>query len=761
MSFHYDKKSTGADGIATGWENAPSLAALKLDKTGAETQHNVLVELLDGYRTTVDGGPALAITKINKHKSKAKSMLVREQNEWRIPAMEEPFLNSRKMYTVKPRTGEDRDKARQNELLLNYMWDVKVNKQLLVGTSVRTFVNEGTVIVKTGWHAQHKVGEKERMVPIMGTPEQSLAMVQQMVASGQMDQAQAEAVLQSGKPIPVGQKKESYTEEELVDNYATYEVKDNSMVIIDPTCDGDIGKAKFLIDMYYTDYATLKSEEFVEEIEVMADGSEKTHTRGLYKNLESIKIDGSDITEADKKWLTRLNESEFVFSDKPRMKVLAHDYWGYWDIHGTGELVSIVATWVGNQLIRMEENPFPHKRIPFSSAQFMPVKNSTHGEPDAALLKGKQEGLDAMTRAIYDVTSSQAVGQKIVREDLFMNKADWELFKLGEDVKSNPSVDPKHAIYKENVEPISSGVFQFMDFIKSGAENLTGKISFNGGVAGSALGASATHVRSAMDASSQRELSILKRLAAMYRDMASMTIKNMQMFMREEEVVAITGSDEFVSVLRQDIQGDFDLLVDVSTPQKDNETAESIAFMLQASSAEMYQDPMQREILAQWADLKGIPGMAKSLREYQVPGPSETQVELEKQNLDNARLLNDKLKMDMLKISQDIAEGDARSAERYSRIEENAADRDEKTAQARLRNAQADKVLAETDMIDMQTLKMDGEVVDDGIAQDERNKEHELVKQRRDHDMKITQGLMKNQNELDKITANATRISGN
>ena len=65
-------------------------------------------------------------------------------------------------------------------------------------------------------------------------------------------------------------------------------------------------------------------------------------------------------------------------------KLLLENTGGIWDIDDTGEVKPFVATWVGSTFIRMEENPYPDKKIPFvlSSIPYLAVKifmeNLTH-----------------------------------------------------------------------------------------------------------------------------------------------------------------------------------------------------------------------------------------------------------------------------------------------------------------------------------------------------------------------------------------------
>ena len=75
---------------------------------------------------------------------------------------------------------------------------------------------------------------------------------------------------------------------------------------------------------------------------------------GLYHNLDNI-IPSNDVTPFD----YDKRDDTFRFADKARKKLIVYEYWGYWDIDGSGITKPIVACWVGDTLIRLEENPFP------------------------------------------------------------------------------------------------------------------------------------------------------------------------------------------------------------------------------------------------------------------------------------------------------------------------------------------------------------------------------------------------------------------
>ena len=134
----------------TSWKNEPTIEVLKRDFEASKQTHivqaNKVIRWNDIRNVTGKSKPV----KI-KGRSSIQPKLVRRQAEWRYPALSEPFLNSEKIFQVNPRTFEDLDAAKQNEILLNYQFDIKLNKVKFIDDYVRTVVDEGSCIVQVGW----------------------------------------------------------------------------------------------------------------------------------------------------------------------------------------------------------------------------------------------------------------------------------------------------------------------------------------------------------------------------------------------------------------------------------------------------------------------------------------------------------------------------------------------------------------------------------------------------------------------------------
>lgn len=678
----------------TDWKSEPSYQDLYQNYSDAQQDHSLVLNDLERRKVNMDGGKPI---NADKGKSKARPKIIRKQAEWKYPALEEPFLNSQKMFEINPRTFEDTASAEQNQLILNYQWDVEIDKVELVEDIVRTIYDDGTVVVKTGWESEEEEILVDKEVPVFANAEQSMEIIQQQVSSGQMPMEQAQQIISSGQPIPIGTKIVQEYEDVLTVNQPTYEVCDTRNVIIDPTANGIFKDVQFIIHEYDTTMSDLKKDEYTEETYTDKEtGKEVTESSGIYKNLNKVVTESpSSVKEYEND--TDENETSFEFSDKPRKKLRAYEYWGYWDIDGDGTTEVIVATWIGKVMVRMEKSPFPFKGLPFSLGKYLPRKGEMYGESDGDLLIENQESIGRMKRAAYDITADIAVGQEFIDEQFFAGPSQKDNYKSGKTVYFRSGADPKTSIFKQTVESVPKTVFDMIALDNNDAESLTGTKAFNQGIGSQSLGSVATGIRSALDATSKRELSILRRIAEqIFKDMASKTVQMNQVFLDEKKVVRLTNK-EYQTIMRQDIQGEFDLIVAISTPEKDNEKAEKLNMMMQTNAASMHPG-LSKVIYAKMAKLWNQPDLAEEVMNFE-PEPDPAEEELKRLKLENEALTNQKLKMEIAKLQKDIESEDSKIVERNSRTAQNLdSESKENIANARYKNAQAEKLEEEADL---------------------------------------------------------------
>ena len=597
----------------TDWVNEPKLSELKSDFIEAESDLNSHISDVTRWLDNlyVRG---TAKVKVPKGRSSITPKLIRKQAEWRYAALSEPFLSTADLFNVNPVTFEDKGAAEQNELVINNQFNTKLNKVGFIGSYVRTGVNEGTIICKVGWINERRkmlVDVPEYEYRIEAT-EEALARIQELVQLQQADPAlfevqvplqEQEALrlsLEQGTPVipyKIGMVKEE--KEVVLRNHPSVQICDFDAVIIDPTCEGDLDKAKFIIHRFETTLSDLKS-------------------AGIYKNLDDIQISNASILSAHDS-STGIDNSSFNFKDKPRTKIMAYEYWGYWDTQDTGIVTPFVATWVGDVLIRMEENPYPDQSLPFVVVPYLPINKSIYGEPDGELLEDNQKIVGAVTRGMIDIMGRSANGQIGARKDA-LDITNRRKFLSGEDYEFNPIGNPEQAFHMHKFPEIPQSAPMMLEMQNNEAESLTGVKAFSSGISGSALGSTATGIRSALDATSKRDLDILRRLADGIVQIGRKFIAMNAMFLSDKEVIRITN-EKFVEVRRDDLPGNFDLKLTISTAEEDNQKAEELAFMLQ-TLGNNFDFGLVKMILADIAKLRKMPTLAQDIKNYEVqPDP--------------------------------------------------------------------------------------------------------------------------------------------
>ena len=623
----------------TDWENEPTLLTLKSDLEASKTYHDAQVAKIDKWRDLLSISGSAKPPKI-KGRSSIQPKLVRRQAEWRYSALSEPFLGTDQLFSIEPRTFEDEAAAKQNQILLNWQFSTKIDKIKLIDDYVHSAVDEGTCIVKLGWNRVTKTVKE--VVPVYSyypiTDEQGLQLLQQALELKQSNPREYQEQIpdefkeaikyyeETQFPVTAIQTGEEEQEvEKIIENAPIVEILNPCNVYIDPSCLGDLDKALFVVNTFETNKAELQ----------------KT---GLYKNLDKVNWEGNSVaTDPDHETTT---PDDFNFNDNQRKKVIAYEYWGFYDIHKTGELVPIVATWIGDILIRMEENPFPDGKVPFVVVQYIPIKRDIYGEADAELLEDNQRILGAVTRGMIDSLGRSANAQQGFAKGM-LDPLNRRRFENGEDYEFNPSLSPNGGLIEHKYPELPQSAILMVQMQNQEAEALTGVKAFSGGLAGDAYNTKvATAIRGVLDAASKREMSILRRLAkGMIKIGEKICAMNAE-FLSEEEVVRVTNK-QYVTIKREDLKGNFDLKVDISTAEVDNAKAQDLGFMLQTLGPNM--DPsITMMILSEIAELKRMPVLAEKLRNYQPqPDPlavQEKQLEIEKLKAEIAKLQSETMK---------------------------------------------------------------------------------------------------------------------
>lgn len=573
-----------------------------------------------------------------KGKSRLVSQDIRKQLEWMLPTLADPFLSTSDIIKCNPVTYEDVLAARQNELLLNTQFCRKFPRYNFMMKALKVLATEGTLVIQTGWDYEDEEIE---------------TMVESVIAHPE-----------TGEDV-IAMSKEKVTK--VRKNQPTAVVCRNEDIYLDPTCMDDMSKAQFVIHRYETDLSTLK-------------------TDGRYKNLD--KVADQEGHKYDYGYLQQ-DHTYFKFQDQARKKMVVYEYWGNYDIDEDGIAEPIVCAWIGNTIIRLQSNPYPDQRPPFIVVPFNAVPFQLHGESLASVIGDNQKVKTAIIRGVIDNMAQSNNGQVGMRKGA-LDIANRKKFLEGKNFEYNGSPND---FWQGSYNQIPSSAFDVLTIMNNEIESQTGVKSFSGGITGSALGSTATGARGALDATATRRISLVRNIAEnLIKPLMRKWMAYNYEFLEEEEIVRITN-EEFVPIRRDDLDGNIDIDITISTAEDNSAKAQELSFLLQTMGPN--QDfEINKLLMGQIAKLSRMPDLEKQIMNHQPqPDPMEQQAK----------------QMEMQKMMLELEMMQAEIKDKLARAGENEIDAEVKKAKMQVEMAKARKLGSEADGMDLEFLmKNDG-----------------------------------------------------
>ena len=631
------------------------LNKLKSDMKAADILRLEWFNKISDYRNQTFGRP---YGNEIKGKSQIVSQDIRKQLEWMIPSLADPFLSSPDIIKCNPITWEDVPSARQNELLLNTQFCRKFPRYNFLMKSLKVLAMEGTLVVQTGWDYEDEE-------------------VEEMVETVVIDPESGEEMIIMAKQKVTKVKK----------NQPTAVVCRNEDIYIDPTCMDNMDKCQFVIHRYETDLSALRAD-------------------GRYKNLDKVeKYEGQN---RDNGYYPQ-DHTYFTFEDKARKKMVMYEYWGNYDVNEDGIAEPIVCSWIGNTVVRLQSNPYPDKKPPFIVVPFNAVPFQIYGDSLASVIGDNQKVKTAIIRGVIDNMAQSNNGQVGMKKGS-LDIANRKKFLQGNNFEYNGD---KGDFWQGSYNQIPGSAFDVMTLMNNEIESQTGVKSFSGGITGSALGSTATGARGALDATATRRISLVRNIAEnLIKPLMRKWMSYNAEFLEAEEIVRITN-EEFIPIKRDDLTGNIDIDISISTAEDNNAKSQELSFLLQTLGNTMPFE-MTQMIIAEIAKLSRMPDLEKRIRDFkQEPDPAAQQMqqaEMERLALENQ------------KLQSEIVRNNARAGE-------DEIDIQLKMQKAQVEAAKARKLGSEADMTDLDfLLKNDGIDRADKATEREEKRLHDLDK---------------------------------
>ena len=651
------------------------LDALKADLNAANIMRTEWFNKMADWRNETNGMP---YGNEEAGKSKIISKDIKKQLEWMLPSLADPFLSSPDIIKCNPVTAEDVMSARQNQLLLNTQFCRKFPRYNFIMKSLKVLATEGTVTIQTGWDYEDEE-------------------IETMMETVAIDEITGEEYITMSK-----QKQTVITK-----NQPTAKVCRNEDIYIDPTCMDDMDKCQFVIHRYETDISTLRAD-------------------GRYKNLD--KVAAYEGQNRDYGFYPQ-DHTYFQFKDEPRKKMVVYEYWGNYDVNEDGIAEPIVCAWIGNTIIRLQSNPYPDKKPPFVVVPFNAVPFQIHGESLASVIGDNQKVKTAVVRGIIDNMAQSNNGQVGMRKGA-LDIANRKKFLAGRNFEYNGTPND---FWQGSYNQIPGSAFDMMNIMNNEIEAQTGVKSFSGGINAGSLGSTATGARGALDATATRRISLVRNIAEnLIKPLMRKWMSYNAEFLDEEEVVRITN-EEFVPIRRDDLLGNIDIDISISTAEDNSAKAQELSFLLQTMGPN--QDfEINKLLMAEIARLSRMPELEQKILGYQ-PQPDPAAEQMKQMQMQEMQL---KLQLMQAEIK-----------DRLARAGENEIDAQVKVAKMKTELAKARKLGSEADGMDLDFL-----LKNDGVDGYEKKLDDE-EKYMRDRRAKLEDDEYDRMYEMDKMTLQA------
>ena len=543
-----------------------------------------------------------------------------KQVEWFVSQTKNPFISNDSIVRLTSLDQQQEMFTIQSEKLLNHMFVKKFDRYNFVTDLLKVLAIEGTVIVRTGW--EYVGSEKEIDQPIV-----------------QQDPNTAQ-------PVQVGSVK--VTKEIPVINRPTATIVKNEDIYIDPTA-YDVKDIQFIIHRR----------------EVRLSDLEES---GLYKNLDKVKNesvdslsnagDSNSVSDYSRQTNTDLNIN---LDDEPRKKYYMYEYWGNYDLNDDGIAEPIVCCWINDVIVRLEDNPYPDGKIPYIIGNYSREPYSIYGKSLVDLIEDQQRLKTGIIRGILD-DIAQSNSRQIGIQKGNLDPVNLRKFYNGEPFEFNLS---PNAFYKGQYNRIPGEVFNMLQIVEQDIQVTSGVIPFQGGQGSQSIYGSQAGKAGQMNSMALRELDQVTNIAD---NIIKPIMRKWLMYCYElldpKEIEFITKIPYIKPDDLFDVEYYTDFTIDISTQHTDEVKASELAFLLQTLGNNMPIE-MTKLLMSKIADLKQMPDLAQSVREYK-PQPDPMQQQMQQLQLEKAKL---DLQTEQMKAQSEAQYKQAKSKEAESKAQ--------------------------------------------------------------------------------------------
>lgn len=525
---------------------------------------------------------------------------------WWIPNAMKPFMSSNDIVDFMPRTADDIEKAKSQNVLINYQFNNDFPKYQFLYTSLQLYASEGTVVSRTGWLHE----EDKEVIPFEGLTDEE---VSDLESRGAVIDIEESALV---------------TPDAMVDPYRRpYTIHKGTATITDTTVSRPDAEPLKFEDFYIIGETIEDSDCCIQRIDTNRSDlrlkDKKYNPNGIYSNVDNIVVPGKEDRDAGlaqerAEELKEYGGAEDQNQDqRSREEITIYEYYGKIDINGDGIAEPVMVVWSGNTILRVSENPFPDKEPPFVGAPFSPIPFSFHGNGLPYFLEDITKVKTAIMRTFIDLMAHSTNGMKHVQKGTIdrLNIRRLREAKIGTVVEWD-DINGKQDDIKND---IPSSLQSMYELFTGEGENESGITRYNQGLDAKSLNKTATGITAIMNQSQMRIWETVTRFAEQYmKPLFRKWIAYNKEFLDTDIAVRVVGSD-YRSISKDDIKGNFDLVINVAIAGSEEAKSQKITQMLQ-----MVQPLVQAgalpphhitKLIAELEELWGFKDLAQELKD--------------------------------------------------------------------------------------------------------------------------------------------------
>jgi hypothetical protein len=561
------------------------------------------------------------------------------------PSIIEPFLTTASIVNAKATKIGNEQKADYVSDILNYQYQNEFDRLEFI-TSISTILpKEGTVFIRTGWAYEEKQEVKTLskldMDDIDAMKKQGVKGISKIEDNkdGTFNVTMKRTIIKKNCPTAVICKNESIT--------------------TDPTA-SSFSDSKFITYEFEMSLSDLKKQKDIYDYQdINSSLIDTVVSASLYPDTA---LGGQRATDNYNSGV----DYNFNFAEKTSKKIKLVEYWGEYDIDGSGINEQIVCVWIKgtDKILRLDKNPYPDGEIPFVSCQYNFEPFTIWGDGVADVIGDGQQIHTAIMRGFIDNMSLANNGQKLIQKGAidYVNLA--KLQRGEKYIEVNNIEGVRDGTYN-NLPP---SAFNIYNMITDENERLSGVTKSIDSLDSATIGRSASGMSMATNTAQRHMVILVQVIADMYKDMFNKWASYNMAYLDDKQAMEISGT--LVPVDKNQLTDDIRIEIQVQLDSQNQQKIQQINMMLQ--QAHMYQQQMPPQVvpllMGEFFDALGKYEEAEQIRQYQ-PQPDPMQQQM-------AQLQMQKLQAEIALLNSEAGLSQSKAGEAQAKMTKHQAETD-------------------------------------------------------------------------------------